>query len=114
MLLAIPIIWRKPKNHSQFSVLALLKHRFFLQMERQNSISNLDSARFPVAHDKSMPSPLPLLDGLNSVDASTDENTNASDFPKNLGAVNDKHGERFHRDIKAMEEKYQRIWNEGI
>lgn len=28
-------------------------------------------------------------------------------FPNNLGDVSDKHGERFHHDIKIMEEKYQ-------
>jgi hypothetical protein len=28
-------------------------------------------------------------------------------FPKNLGEVSDKHSERFHRDIMAMEKQYQ-------
>ena len=28
-------------------------------------------------------------------------------FPNNLGAVSDKHGERFHQDISALEKRYQ-------
>ena len=27
-------------------------------------------------------------------------------FPDNLGAVSDKHGERFHQDISALEKRY--------
>ena len=27
-------------------------------------------------------------------------------FPDNLGAVSDEHGERFHRDISALEKRY--------
>lgn len=29
-------------------------------------------------------------------------------FPENLGKVSDEQGERFHRDIKEMENRYQR------
>ena len=32
-------------------------------------------------------------------------------FFKNLGAVNDKHGERFHQEISIMERRYQGKWN---
>ena len=32
-------------------------------------------------------------------------------FPSNLGAVSDEQGERFHQDIKVMEERYQGRWN---
>lgn len=35
-------------------------------------------------------------------------------FPENLGAVSDEHGERFHQDIKCMEQRYQGFWNEGM
>jgi hypothetical protein len=28
-------------------------------------------------------------------------------FPENLGEVSDKHNERFHQDIMAMEKRYQ-------
>jgi hypothetical protein len=30
-----------------------------------------------------------------------------TDFPVNLGAVSDEHGERFHQDIKIMEQRYK-------
>ncbi|GBN72113.1 hypothetical protein AVEN_106987-1, partial [Araneus ventricosus] len=30
-----------------------------------------------------------------------------ADFPKNLGAVSDEQGERFHQDLKVMEVRYQ-------
>ncbi len=33
-------------------------------------------------------------------------------FPKNLGAVSDEQGERFHQDIRAIENRYQGFWNE--
>ncbi|KAL7630004.1 UNVERIFIED_CONTAM: hypothetical protein RMT77_019877 [Armadillidium vulgare] len=32
-------------------------------------------------------------------------------FPENLGDVSDEQGERFHQDIKTMEERYQGRWN---
>ena len=31
-------------------------------------------------------------------------------FPENLGKVSDKHSERFHQDIMAMEKQYQGKW----
>jgi hypothetical protein len=31
-------------------------------------------------------------------------------FPENCGALSDGHGERFHRDIAAMEKRYQGKW----
>lgn len=34
-----------------------------------------------------------------------------NEFPANLGDVSDEHGERFHQDIKVMEEIYQGRWN---
>ena len=30
-----------------------------------------------------------------------------SEFPTNLGEVNEEQGERFHQDVKVMEERYQ-------
>ncbi len=35
-------------------------------------------------------------------------------FPKNLGAVGNEQGERFHQDIQAMENRYQGFWNESM
>jgi hypothetical protein len=35
-------------------------------------------------------------------------------FPENLGAVSEKHGERFHQDIKQMEFRYQGRWNKNM
>ncbi|XP_028980350.1 uncharacterized protein LOC105007229 isoform X2 [Esox lucius] len=35
-------------------------------------------------------------------------------FPPSCGAVSDEHGERFHQDISAMEQRYQGHWNEAI
>ena len=32
-------------------------------------------------------------------------------FPEDLGAVSDKQGERFHQDLKIMEEDYQGRWD---
>ena len=34
-------------------------------------------------------------------------NSHLGKFPANLGDVSDEHGERFHQDIKVMEERYQ-------
>jgi hypothetical protein len=31
-------------------------------------------------------------------------------FPENLGEVSDEHDERFHKDIMAMEKRYQGKW----
>jgi len=35
-------------------------------------------------------------------------------FPENLGKVSDKHGERFHQDIMAMEKWYQGKWTSSM
>ena len=35
-------------------------------------------------------------------------------FPKNLGDVSEEQGERFHQDIKIMEERYQGKWDAHI
>ncbi|GFU03603.1 uncharacterized protein TNCV_2897011 [Trichonephila clavipes] len=32
-------------------------------------------------------------------------------FQKNLGAVSEEQGERFHQDIKEMERRYEGHWN---
>ena len=34
-------------------------------------------------------------------------NSHLDQFPENLGAVSDEQGERFHQDLKIMEERYQ-------
>jgi len=33
------------------------------------------------------------------------------DFPENLGDVSEEQGERFHRNIKEMEKRYQGRWS---
>jgi hypothetical protein len=35
-------------------------------------------------------------------------------FPENLGDVSEEQGERFHQDIKTMEERYQGRWNANM
>ena len=35
-------------------------------------------------------------------------------FSENLGAMSEDQGERFHRDLKTMEEKYQGRWNKSV
>ena len=35
-------------------------------------------------------------------------------FPANLGAVSEEQGERFHQDIKDMEQRYQGRWNANM
>lgn len=35
-------------------------------------------------------------------------------FPKNLGAVSDEQGERFHQDIQTMEKRYQGRWDPAM
>ena len=35
-------------------------------------------------------------------------------FPENLGAISAKQGERFHQDLKTMEERYQRKLNKHM
>lgn len=38
-------------------------------------------------------------------------NSHLNCFPENLGDVSDEQGERFHQDIKTMEERYQGRWD---
>jgi len=33
------------------------------------------------------------------------------EFPENLGNVSDEQGERFHQDIKVMEQRHQGRWD---
>ena len=35
-------------------------------------------------------------------------------FPENLGAVSDEQGERFHQDLKTMEDRYQGRWDKHM
>jgi hypothetical protein len=41
-------------------------------------------------------------------------NSHLDFFPKNLGAVSEEQGERFHQDIKETERRYQGQWNVNI
>ena len=35
-------------------------------------------------------------------------------FPQNLGDFSDEQGERFHKDIKVVQERYQGRWNQHV
>lgn len=35
-------------------------------------------------------------------------------FPENLGKESDEHGERFHQQMKAVEKRYQGVWDEAM
>ena len=35
-------------------------------------------------------------------------------FPEDLGDYSEEQGERFHQDIKVMEQRYQGRWDENI
>jgi len=35
-------------------------------------------------------------------------------FPENLGSVSDEHGERFHQEMKIIEQRYQGFWDERM
>lgn len=35
-------------------------------------------------------------------------------FPPSCGAVRDEHGERIHKDISVMEQRYPGRWNESM
>ena len=35
-------------------------------------------------------------------------------FPENLGAVSDKQGDQFHRDLKTMQEDYKGRWDKHM
>lgn len=35
-------------------------------------------------------------------------------FPKNFGMESDEHDERFHEQMKAMEKRYQGVWDEAM
>jgi len=35
-------------------------------------------------------------------------------FPENLGDVSNEHGERFHQEIKTIEQRYQGFWDERM
>ncbi len=41
-------------------------------------------------------------------------NSHLDKFPSNLGAVSDEQGERFHQDLKTMEERYQGRWDKHM
>ena len=41
-------------------------------------------------------------------------NSHLDQFPDNLGAVSDELGERFHQDLKIMEERYRGHWDKSM
>ncbi|RLU16163.1 hypothetical protein DMN91_011923 [Ooceraea biroi] len=43
--------------------------------------------------------------------SSASNDTDENKFPSNLGDYSEEQGERFHQDIRVMEERYQRRWN---
>jgi len=42
------------------------------------------------------------------------ENPHLNFFPENLGEVSDKHSERFHQELMAMEKQYQGKWTSSM
>ena len=101
MPFSFPIIWREPKDHCT---------------ERQNNISHLDSARTPALHDDSMPSPVPPLHGLDTIDSSTDEhnsdglissNYTDSDTTEDPILFSQKHLNDLIRDLCLFKEKVE-------
>ena len=41
-------------------------------------------------------------------------NSHIEYFPENLGAVSEEQGERFHQDLKELEDRYQGRWNSSM
>ena len=41
-------------------------------------------------------------------------NSHLNDFADNLGAESDEQGERFHQEMKTMEERYEGKWSVGM
>ena len=57
-----------------------------------------------------------LLSSFEHIDAKMSikvhfSHSNLDRFPENLGALSDEQGERFHQDVKEMEERYQGRWD---
>ena len=67
MPFAVPIIWRKPKDHIQDCHLCFVNvKRCSSKCKNKTAYPNLDSAKRPVSHDASMPVLLRLLGSLES------------------------------------------------
>ena len=115
MPLAVPMIWREPKNHSQDCYFCLTKTKGFSFKQRDKiTYPNLDSARIPVPHDNSMPPPVPPQHGLDATDSSADEDnfdgltsSNYKDFDTNEDPIlfSQKHLNDLNRDLCLSKEK---------
>ena len=53
-------------------------------------------------------------DGVSNVFENAFSSFRPEFFPKNLGAVNNEHGELFYRDFHAMEESSEGVCHEGL
>ena len=72
--LAIPMIWREPKNHCRNCCFFLTKTKsFFFKQRHKIAYPNLDSARTQVPHNMSMPLPVLPQDFLDAIDCSANE-----------------------------------------
>ena len=82
MPFAVPMIWREPKDHIQDCYFCLVNVKGFSRKYRiKISYLNLDSVRRPVAHDASMPAPLPPKNGLATLSDEVEENSNEENTP---------------------------------
>ena len=77
MPFTISMTSRKPKDYFYYCYFCITKTEdFSIKWRDKIAYPNLDSARLPVPHDKSMPPPLPPKDGLDSINTNTNEATN--------------------------------------
>lgn len=89
MPFAIPMIWREPRDHHADCYFCSVNVAGFSVKNKHNIIyPNLESARRPIAHDDTLPVPVPPLDGLESFeddlqpyDAATGRNEGTSTDP---------------------------------
>ena len=88
MPFAVPMIWRKPKNHIQDCYFCLVNVKGFSRKHRMKiSYPNLDSARRPVPHDASMPAPLPPKNGLDTLADEVEEDSDEGSTPAPKGST---------------------------
>ena len=82
MLFAVPMIWRKPKDHIQDCYFCLVNVKWFSRKHRMKiSYPNLDLARRPVPLDASMPAPLPPKTGVDTLVDEIEEDSDEESIP---------------------------------
>ena len=82
MLFAVPMIWRKLKDHIQDCYFCLVNVQRFSRKHRMKiSYPNLDLARRPVPLDASMPAPLPPKTGVDTLVDEIEEDSDEESIP---------------------------------